>query len=97
MAPNKLRNAEWVYDPTTGVVSDLGGRPVAYVSASRMDLSDIETGDGLASQIGRLMASAPALRSALIEAREKMLGSSPAMTALREKTDAALAQSAASL
>lgn len=40
----------------------------------------------------RLIAAAPLLMDALEDARERMLGNSPAIKTLRDKTDAALAK-----
>ncbi len=64
---------KWTYDREHGEVLDAHCSPVLYVSASRMDLDDVEGRLGAATKIGRLAAAAPDLAEAL----EDMLGAHP--------------------
>lgn len=60
--------------------------------ASELEYEHYQRVKPMLAEIRELRATAPELLEVLREARERMLGNSPAIKALREKADAAIAK-----
>lgn len=55
----------WSYDRNTGRIEDSEGRPVLYMSSTRMDAADATGRKGRATRTGHLAAAAPDMLVAL--------------------------------